>query len=91
LPKGESRNRRLQFLSEAAKEFQYFKDGWRNYVSHGRGEYDDHLAQSVMQHVRQFMTILSRELYETVEEGSDQPPAQIGDQSRLHPAPERSQ
>ncbi|HVE20336.1 MAG TPA: hypothetical protein VNC39_00005, partial [Acidocella sp.] len=44
LPRGIERNEKLQFLSEAAKEFFYFKDGWRNYVSHNRGRYDDHQA-----------------------------------------------
>lgn len=64
LPRGTSKNERLQFLSEAAKEFVYFKDGWRNYVSHGRGIYDEHQARSVMEHVRAFMTTLSSKLTE---------------------------
>ena len=34
----------LRFYSEAAKEFFYFKDGWRNYVSHGGDAYDEHQA-----------------------------------------------
>lgn len=59
LPKGETRNARLQFLSEVAKEFTYFKDGWRNYVSHNKGTYTDSLARSVMEHVRQFTTSLA--------------------------------
>uniref|UniRef100_E6VP08 Uncharacterized protein n=1 Tax=Rhodopseudomonas palustris (strain DX-1) TaxID=652103 RepID=E6VP08_RHOPX len=59
LPKGETRNARLQFLSEAAKEFTYFKDGWRNYVSHNKGTYTDAQARSVMEHVRQFMMSLA--------------------------------
>lgn len=59
LPRGVSKSERLRFLSEAAKEFVYFKDGWRNHVSHTRAPYDDHQARSVMEHVRQFMTILA--------------------------------
>ncbi|WP_421521873.1 hypothetical protein [Ochrobactrum quorumnocens] len=51
LPKGETQNERLQFLSEVAKEFTHFKDGWRNYVSHNKGTYNDAQAQSVMEHV----------------------------------------
>lgn len=62
LPRGKERNERLQFLSEAAKEFVYFKDGWRNYVSHGRGDYDGHQARSVMEHVRSFMNHLATQL-----------------------------
>jgi hypothetical protein len=33
-PKGPSKSEFLKFYSEAAKEFRYFKDGWRNYVTH---------------------------------------------------------
>jgi hypothetical protein len=64
LPRGQEKNERLQFLSEAAKEMVYFKDGWRNYVSHNRATYDEHQARSVMEHVRAFMTALSRRLFE---------------------------
>jgi hypothetical protein len=61
---GEAKNQRLQFLSEAAKELVYFKDGWRNYVSHARGVYDSHQARSVMEHTKAFMTTLSTQLSE---------------------------
>lgn len=56
------KNERMQFLSEAAKEFFYFKDGWRNYVAHARGTYDEHQAASVLEHTRTFMNHLSTEL-----------------------------
>lgn len=58
LARGESRNKRLQFLSEAAKEFMYFKDGWRNYVSHNKKPYTEAEARSVLEHGRQFMLSL---------------------------------
>lgn len=64
LPRGEAKNERLQFLSEAAKEIVYFKDAWRNYVSHNRATYDTHQARSVMEHSRSFMSVLSRRLSE---------------------------
>ena len=64
LPKGTARNDRLQFLSLAAAEFRYFKDGWRNHVAHGRATYDEHQARSVMEHVRTFMNVLSDRLSE---------------------------
>ena len=60
----QEKDARLQFLSEAAKEFRYFKDGWRNYVSHGHAEYDDDEAKIVLQHVRHFMNHLSTRLSE---------------------------
>lgn len=64
LPAGIPKSERLQFLSEAAKEFVYFKDGWRNYVSHNRATYDEHQARSVLEHVRSFMTDLTARLSE---------------------------
>lgn len=64
LPRGIDKSERLQFLSEAAKEFVYFKDGWRNYVSHNRASYDVHQARSVIEHVRSFMTIFSKNIYQ---------------------------
>jgi len=53
---------RLQFLSEAAKEFFYFKDGWRNYVSHNRMTSDEFDALRTLEHVRSFMNHLSEQL-----------------------------
>lgn len=64
LPRGIEKNERLKFLSEAAKEFTYFKDGWRNYVSHNRATYDEHQARSVMEHTKSFMVNLSSMLKE---------------------------
>jgi hypothetical protein len=67
LPRGQEKNEKLKFLSEAAKEFTYFKDGWRNYVSHNRADYDAHQARSVHEHVRTFMTVLSSRLREVTQ------------------------
>lgn len=64
LPRGAPRMERLQFLSEAAKEFHYFKDGWRNYVSHNRVEYDEHQCLSALEHTRSFMNAISSRLSE---------------------------
>ena len=64
LPRGDAKNERLKFLSEAAKEFTYFKDGWRNYVSHNRSKYDDPQALSAINHVKEFMIHLSTHLAE---------------------------
>jgi hypothetical protein len=63
-PRGEGKSARLQFLSEAAAEFRYFKDGWRNYASHVKISYDDAQAVRVMQHVATFISHLSAELKE---------------------------
>jgi hypothetical protein len=49
-PKGPTKSEFLRFYSEAAKEFRYFKDGWRNYVSHRLSTYDAPQALSTMVH-----------------------------------------
>lgn len=73
MPKGLEKSTRLQFLSEAAKEFRYFKDGWRNYVSHNRGIYDEHQARSVLEHVKSFMLTLATHTRAVSSEQFDQP------------------
>ena len=52
----------LSFLSEAAKEFRYFKDAWRNHTAHGRAQYDENDARKVLIHVRDFMEHISMRL-----------------------------
>ncbi len=41
-PRNWRRNR--QFYAQAAKEFRYFKDAWRNYTMHAHTTYDEHQA-----------------------------------------------
>jgi hypothetical protein len=62
LPRSVAKDETMQRLSEAAKEFYYFKDGWRNYVSHGRATYDEHQAAIILEHTRVFMTVLSSQI-----------------------------
>jgi hypothetical protein len=64
LPSGPAKNARLQFLSEAAKEFFYFKEGWRNHVAHARAHYDREQALSVLNHAKAFMQTLAGRLLE---------------------------
>lgn len=64
LPKGQAKSERLQFLSEAAKEFVFFKDGWRNYVSHGKATYSQQQALTALSHARDFLERLSTHLRE---------------------------
>ncbi len=58
------RDDQLQFWSEAAKEFAYLKDGWRNHVAHARTFHDEHSAMSVLNHARAFMDVLATRLRE---------------------------
>jgi hypothetical protein len=59
LPKGTAKSEEMQYYSEAAKEFRYFKNAWRNHVSHSRENYDVHDATKIMEHVRDFMRHLA--------------------------------
>ncbi len=55
LPKGPAKTATLTFYSEAASQFRYFKDAWRNHVSHARAQYDEREALTIFEHVRTFM------------------------------------
>lgn len=55
LPKGKRKSEELEFYSQTANEFRYFKDAWRNHVMHTRTSYDEHDAAKAMEHVRSFM------------------------------------
>jgi len=45
----------LKAYSELAKQFRYFKDAWRNHVSHSRETYDKEQALSIQRHTGEFM------------------------------------
>jgi hypothetical protein len=62
--KSDSRDEDLKFYSEAAVQFRYFKDAWRNHVCHQRQRYDLHQARSILTHVGDFMELLSSRLKE---------------------------
>lgn len=64
LPNSLDKQTKLQFLSEAISEFRYFKDGWRNHVSHNRVDYDEKEALKILAHVCSFIEVLSRKLEE---------------------------
>jgi hypothetical protein len=53
-----------QFYSEAAKDFRYVKDAWRNYAMHVHERYDGPQALSIMNHVRELMQHIATRLKE---------------------------
>jgi hypothetical protein len=53
-------NDALAFHGEAAKEFSYFKDAWRNHVMHEGLPFDPDQARSVYNHVVSFVEHLSK-------------------------------
>lgn len=64
-PQTEAEIERLQFLSEAATDFRYFKNSWRDHVSHLRYTCKDRgEALLILNHVKSFMVHLSTQLTE---------------------------
>lgn len=55
LPKSHDKSQKTKAYSQAASQFRYFKDAWRNHVSHSREHYDEREAEIVYNHVRDFM------------------------------------
>ena len=53
-----------QFYSEAALQFRYFKNAWRNHVMHVRDTYDEERAETIFRHVKEFMVHLATKLKE---------------------------
>jgi hypothetical protein len=49
-----------QFHSEAAAQFMFLKEAWRNHIMHGRAVYDEGTSLSILDHVRQVMQSLAK-------------------------------
>jgi len=60
----EPNRERKEFFSGAALEFRFFKDAWRNHISHNRRDYDKFQALSVLNHVGAFMGHLATKIKE---------------------------
>lgn len=56
--KGPRKDAFLEFYNGALREFQGFKDEFRNYVSHTRGTYSEAKAAEVLNDMRRFMSRL---------------------------------
>lgn len=53
-----------KFYSEAALQFRYFKDAWRNHVMHVHGPYGEQSAENIFGHTKEFMIHLATQLKE---------------------------
>jgi len=53
------KKKHLQLYAQAAIEFGYFKDAWRNHVMHETSYFDGNRAKSIMDHVQNFMQSIS--------------------------------
>jgi len=70
----------MRILSEVATQFRYFKDAWRNHVSHANVTYDRHSGLPIWQHVRGFMQQLAT--IDSESASADVVPTQAGTQSQ---------
>ena len=62
--RGPDKVEELKFCSDAASQFRYFKDAYRNHVAHARSTYDDGEAERIMRSTREFTQSLSAKLKE---------------------------
>lgn len=53
-PKTPEKIEKTQLLSEAALQFRWFKDAWRNYAIHGHEHYDERDGQLIFLHIVDF-------------------------------------
>lgn len=53
--KSSEKAKKLQEYSAAAAQFRYFKDAWRNHVSHAHVSYDGREAEIIFAHVKAFI------------------------------------
>ncbi len=60
-PKSASKAAKLQFLSEAAAQFRWFKDAWRNDAAHAHVYYDEREGGSIFLHVSGFFRHVAAE------------------------------
>jgi hypothetical protein len=66
LPKGQAKDDKLKFYSQAAVQFRYFKDAWRVRVAHARETYEESPAEKVFAHTVEFFETLATRLKEPV-------------------------
>jgi hypothetical protein len=64
LPRGTHKDEELNFYSQSAVQFRYFKDAWRVRVAHARETYEESAALQVFTHTLEFFDTLAIRLKE---------------------------
>jgi HEPN domain-containing protein len=62
--RGTDKDEKLNFYSQAAVQFRYFKDAWRVRVAHARESYEERDAIKVFTHTHEFFETLATRLKE---------------------------
>jgi hypothetical protein len=65
-PKSSQKSEDQTFYSEAAAQFRYTKDAWRNHVAHARVTYDESQALKIFEHSADMLRSLAPRLQEPV-------------------------
>lgn len=60
-PKSNEKSAKMQFLSEAAMQFRWFKDAWRNEVAHAHVHYDKSDGAPIFLHISDFFRHIASE------------------------------
>jgi hypothetical protein len=61
LPKSPTKSENVQFLSEAAVQFRWVKDAWRNEAAHAHVSYDEREGATIFMHVADFFKHIAAE------------------------------
>ncbi len=60
-PKSAEKSVKVQFLSEAATQFRWFKDAWRNDAAHAHVHYDEREGALIFLHISDFFRHIAKE------------------------------
>lgn len=60
-PKSNEKSLKVQFLSEAATQFRWFKDAWRNDAAHAHVHYDEREGVPIFLHISDFYRQIAAE------------------------------
>jgi hypothetical protein len=58
-PKSLTKDTEMTYYGETTAHFRSIKDAWRNHVAHARTTYNEQQGISILNHVREFMDLLS--------------------------------
>lgn len=67
LPKSPAKSVNTQFLSEAATQFRWFKDAWRNEIAHSHVYYDEREGAPIFLHISDFFRHIATEAVKGVQ------------------------
>jgi len=60
-PKSAEKSAKIQFLSQSATQFRWFKDAWRNDAAHGHVYYDEREGAPLFLHISDFFRHIATE------------------------------